>query len=234
LRKHLNNGVVGVGQWDPIVSPEDFYQAQAVLLNPARRTHPGRGGAVHLLSAIARCGACGGPMTVGKGRAHKGVRKSLYRCRHCQRIARGQASVDDLVTRVILARLALPDASDLLAEPDRADKAKAAAWRVQELGDRLNDAAGAYAAGVLTMAQLTTINAAVKPQLEEAQAEAASPDRSKVLGDLVSRDPAQVWQEISPDQRRAVVALLVDVTILPTRHGPKFDPRSIEITWTTS
>jgi DNA invertase Pin-like site-specific DNA recombinase len=224
--------VVGAGQWEPIVSPEDFYQAHAILSNPARRTHPAHGGRVHLLSTIARCGVCGGPVTVGKGRAYKGVRKSIYRCRRCQRVSRGQESVDDLVTRVILARLAKPDAKDLLVDGGQADKAQAAAWRVQELQDRLNDAAEAYAAGVITMAQLTTINTTIKPKLEEAQAEAASPSRAKVLGDLViSRDPAEVWEMLSADQRRAVAALLVNVTIMPTRHGAIFDPESVRIEW---
>jgi hypothetical protein len=168
---------------------------------------------------------------VGKGRVYNGVRKSIYRCRKCQRVARGQAVVDDLVTRVVLARLAKPDAKGLLVDHGVADKAAAAAWRVQELQDRLSDAAEAYAAGVVTMAQLATINASLKPKLEQAQAEAASPSRAKVLGELVSRDPAEVWQGMSADQRRAVVALLVEVTIMPTRHGPVFDPESVRIEW---
>jgi site-specific DNA recombinase len=223
--------VTAPGQWEPIVSPEEYHQAKAILSNPARRTHPARGGQVHLLSTIARCGACGGPMTVGKGTVYNGVRKSIYRCRKCQRVARGQAVVDDLVTRVVLARLAKPDAKGLLVDHGEADKAAAAAWRVQELQDRLSDAAEAYAAGVVTMAQLATINASLKPKLEQAQAEAASPSRAKVLGELVSRDPAEVWQGMSADQRRAVVALLVEVTIMPTRHGPVFDPESVRIEW---
>jgi site-specific DNA recombinase len=234
LRQYLGE-VVGPGQWEPILSAEEFHQAQAILSNPARRTHPGRGGRVHLLSTIARCGACGGPMTVGKAaRFYNGMRKSIYRCRQGH-VARGQVSVDDFVTQVILARLALPDAKDLLVDRGQANKAQAAGWRVQELQARLNDAAEAFAAGAITMAQLTTINTSIRPKLEEAQTEAASPSRTKVLGDLVaSRDPAKVWDEISPDQRRAVVALLVDVKIMPTHHGPNFDSEAIKITWRRS
>jgi DNA invertase Pin-like site-specific DNA recombinase len=231
--RQYHGDVVGPGQWEPILSAEEFYQAQAILSNPARRSHPGRGGRVHLLSTIARCGVCGGPMTVGKARSYKGNRKSIYRCRQAH-VARGQASVDDLVTRVILARLAQPDAKDLLVDRGQADTAQAAAWRVQELQDRLNDAAEAYAAGVVTMAQLTTINASLKPKLEQAQKEAASPNREKVLGELVSREPAEVWQGMSADQRRAVVGVLVEVTIMPTRHGPVFDPESVRIDWRQS
>ena len=82
------------------------------------------------------------------------------------------------------------------------------------------------------MQHLSTINAANKPKLAEAQTTAASPSRSKVIGGLVSeRDPAEVWATLSPVQRRAVVRLLVEVTVLPTRRGFGFDPDSIDITW---
>jgi DNA invertase Pin-like site-specific DNA recombinase len=52
------------GDWEPILSAEDFHQVEAILSNPARRTNPGRNGVVHLLSALARCGVCDGPMLV--------------------------------------------------------------------------------------------------------------------------------------------------------------------------
>jgi hypothetical protein len=223
--------VVGRGQWAPILSPEDFHQVEAILSNPSRRTTPGRDGLVHLLSVIARCGVCDAPVTVTKGRPYRGVAKRVYRCPRRVHVVRDQESVDDLVTHVILARLALPDAQELLAERGHADKAQAAAQRVQELQDRLNGAADGYAAGIIPMSQLTRINASIRPMLEQAQAEAASPSRAKVLGELVSRDPAEVWQGMSADQRRAVVALLVEVTIMPTRHGPVFDPESVRIEW---
>jgi site-specific DNA recombinase len=238
IRVHRAEGApraeaVSHGRWEPILSAEDFHQIEALLLNPARRTTPGRDGRVHLLSAIARCGVCDAPVRVAKDRPYKGKSASVYRCPRAH-VVRRQAHVDDLVTRVILARLALPDATKLLADPGNGDAAQAAARRVQDLQDRLNDAAEAYAAGAITLGQLTTINAAVRPKLAEAQTEAASPSRSKALGDLVSRDPARMWEEISPDQRRAVVALLVDVKIMPTRHGPNFDPEAIRIKWKTA
>jgi DNA invertase Pin-like site-specific DNA recombinase len=234
LRVH-HGEIVGAGKWEPIISADEFYQVKAILANPERRTTPGRNGLVHLLSVIARCGVCDAGVTVTKSRPYKGVSRRVYRCPRRVHIIRDQESVDDLVTQVILARLSRPDARELLVRPTRSDKTEAAVREAQELQDRLHDAAEGYAAGAITMAQLTTINAAIKPKLEKAQAEAASPSRAKVIGDLVaSRDPREVWERISPDQRRAVVALLVDVKIMPTHHGPPFDPDAIKITWRRS
>jgi site-specific DNA recombinase len=230
--REYHGEIVGPGRWEPILTAEEFYQAQAILTNPARRTTPGRDGLVHLLSVIARCGVCDAGVTVTKSRPYKGLSRRVYRCPRRVHIIRDQESVDDLVKHVILARLALPDAGKLLADRSRSDTTEAAARRAQELQDRLRDAAEAYAAGAVTLAQLTAINAVIKPELEEAQAEAASPSRAKVLGDLVAGpDPAEVWEKLSPHQRRAVVALLVEVKIMPTHHGPPFDPEAIKITW---
>jgi hypothetical protein len=135
---------------------------------------------------------------------------------------------------VILGRLSLPDAKDLLVSGDQVDKARIAAARAQELQDRLNGAVDAYGEGVIDLTELIRIRKSIKPKIEQAQADASVPSRAKVLGDLVSRDPAEVWASMSDDQRRAVVALLVDVTILPTRHGRGFDPESVRIEWRTS
>ena len=229
--------VAGPGTWQEIISAETFHQAQAILLNPARDTNPSRKGVVHLLSRIARCGVCGGKMIATKDttyqRRDQGEAQGVYRCETRQHVTRREDFVDDFVTRVILARLALPDARELLAEPGKADKAEAAARKMQELRDRLDEAAAAYAAGIIDMEQLTKINGAIKPKLAEAQTTAASPSRSKVLGSLLeaSKTPAEVWAALSPEQRRAVIRLLVDVRILPTRRGSGFDPDSIEITW---
>src|SRR5215212_118802 len=80
LRVH-HDEVVGHGQWEPILTPEDFHQVQAILCNPTRRTTPGRDGRVHLLSVIARCGVCDKPVVVGKSRPYKGKSNRIYRCR---------------------------------------------------------------------------------------------------------------------------------------------------------
>jgi DNA invertase Pin-like site-specific DNA recombinase len=222
--------VVGEGKWEPILTPKVYHQVEAILSNPARNTNPGRNSSVHLLSAIARCGVCDGPMVVGKSKPYKGKSKRIYRCRAAH-IIRDQEAVDDLVGMIIVGRLSMPDAADLMVEPGRADKAQAAARRVAVLQARMDDAAEGFAAGNITMAQLTKINAAVRPELEAAQSESVSPDRAKILGDLVTGDPAKVWESMAPARRRAVVDLLTEVRILPTRSGPRFNPEAVTVAW---
>ena len=76
-RRSLAPGVkLHDGNWEPLVSKEVFYAVQAILADPARKTtRPG--GVKHLLSGLARCGACGDPLRVHAG--HRG-RKPAYYC----------------------------------------------------------------------------------------------------------------------------------------------------------
>ncbi|MGV0785879.1 recombinase family protein [Mycolicibacterium sp. XJ2] len=222
---------VGQGKWEPIITESDFRQVVAILKNPSRVTNPGKNGKVHLLSVIALCGVCGAHVFVARGKAYKGRQYPIYRCRRAH-VIRDQARVDDLVTRLVLGRLAMPDAKDLLVEPVGADHAHAAAVELQQLEDRLTDAAEAFAAGAITLPQLTTITSAVRPRLEELQARSSSPSRAKVLDDLLmAEDPPTVWDAMTPERRRAVVDMLVEVRIHPTRRGAGFDPGAIEVTW---
>jgi site-specific DNA recombinase len=67
---------------------------------------------------------CGAPVVCASmsGAAAKGgERRLICRCREDTRgqVARDQAAVDDLITRLVLARLSRADARDLLAKDNR-------------------------------------------------------------------------------------------------------------------
>lgn len=55
-------GIVGRGNWDPVLDPEVWQAVWAHLTNPARKTNLVGSAPRHLLSGIARCGKCGEPL----------------------------------------------------------------------------------------------------------------------------------------------------------------------------
>lgn len=227
---------VGEGQWEPIVSLEDFRQVQAMLLNRSRVTNPGKSGKVHLLSTIATCGLCGAKMVVGRGKPYRGVSKPIYRCSARSHISRDMGQLDSFVSKLVIARMEKADIRSLMAEAQRRTKAtREATQKMQELEDRLKDAAEAFANGAITMAQLTTINASVRPALDKLRSESVAPDRVRVLGDLVSAtDPSEVWNAMTQERRRAVVSLLMTVTVMPLgKRSPLFNPDGVRIEWRT-
>jgi site-specific DNA recombinase len=225
LRTHKGTPV-GNADWPALVPSETWRAVQRVLADPARVTTPGRAGRLNLLSGIATCAHCQGPLRVGHSRATK-----AYRCATgC--VSRTRDLLERFITAVVVERLSRPDAARLLA-PDDDGAWEAAEQAAERVRQRLDDAAASFAAGNLTTRQLETITARLRPELAALEAAAAPPpDRSAVLGELVGAgDVAAVWERLSPDAQRAVVALLMDITVHRARRGPGFDPDGIQIDW---
>lgn len=222
---------VGRGRWAPILDEATLLQVKAVLTAPGRRTTPGRDGKVHMLSSIARCGVCDGPIIVARSKAYKGVTKPIYRCRDGH-ISRVQEDVDLHVAAVVVGRLSQPDARELLAAPSATGGAAKAIAEAELLRTRLSEAAEAYAAGVLTLAQLETVTRTLRPKITAAESMAADAGRVRVLDPLLTRDTEDAWLNLTPEQRRAVVDLLVTVTLHRSAvRGRYRNPETIEIQW---
>src|SRR3954466_15927029 len=227
LRVHRGQ-VVGEGAWPPIVERGRFEQLRAVLADPARKTSIGTA-AAHLLSGLARCGVCGAALRVSHNR-----RVPSYRCSERGCVIRRQADVDELVTRVVLGRLARGDAVELVT-PDRSSERVAALAEAEQLRGRLDLAADQYADGLIDARQLERITARLRPLLAAAEARARVVDDRPLLAGLVGAEDVQaVWQALPLSRRRAVVDLLMTVTVHRTRSGVRaFDPQAVQIQWRT-
>lgn len=236
LRVH-HGEIIGQGQWAPILERDTWEQVRLILTDPARTTNPGALSRQHLLTGIARCAipGCGAVMRVGKARPYKGVTEDVYRCKGASCVVRNQSKVDELVQRIICARLSRPDAVALLRQ-DEGDDGRDAKADVERLRIRLDVAAADYADGAIDSDQLRIITARLRPQIEAAERLVPSPARrTEVLAGLVGQpDAAQRWAALDVSVQRKVVDLLVDVVILPTRRGPGFDPESVRVTWKAS
>lgn len=226
LRVH-HGEIAGDGAWEPILTVAVWEQLRAVLADPRRKTSTSSA-AAHLLSGIARCGVCGGPIRAGRNRT-----VDSYRCADHSCVSRARASVDDLVTRVIVARLSRPDAVALLAPPDRSTAAQEAADEARTLRARLDNVADDYADGKIDRRQLERITARIRPQIDDAQNRARAVDDTPLLDGLLgAKDVAGAWDALPLTQRRALVDLLIEVTIMRAEQGARtFAPASVKIKW---
>jgi DNA invertase Pin-like site-specific DNA recombinase len=220
--------VVGPAVWPAIVSEETWRAAVAVLRDPGRRTAP-KSPAAALLTGCALCGVCRG--VVHGGATVRKVR--TYRCRdHYGHLARQAEPVEAYVTAVVLARLARPDAADLLVDRRRPDvdvlRGDAVALRA-----RLEELAAAFADGEVTRSQLRIGSAKARTRLAEVEAEMADAGRVSVLGPLLAAaDVAAHWEGMSLAARRGVVGALAEVVLLPPGRGVRtFRPETVQICW---
>lgn len=217
LRVHRGE-VIGAGTWPAIVDREAWEAAHALLTDPARRTSPGNAPA-RLLSGLMVCGVCGLP--VRSGGKHGGA--PVYRCSSGSHVVRRVELVDGLVESYVLRLLAreqvgAPTATR--AAPDQRGQADAVRVKLEALEDKYADGDLPRAAYLRNRDRL----AGRLAELERAEALA------RVPGPVEGVTPAR-WVSLPLDRRRAVVAFLVDVELMPvTRGGGHHDPELVKIT----
>jgi site-specific DNA recombinase len=229
VAKRVHRGqVVGDATWPALVDDTTHAVCVQRMSDPARRTNAGRG-VRHLLSGIAECGRCGGPMYV---LLNRGTRS--YTCRREQHLSRKEDDVDEVVVGAVVGRLARPDLQDVLAGPAPAEVEDARA-EVVEKRARLEGFYDAAARGELTPAALTRIEARLVPEIAAAESRARVALPSPLLAEVAGPKAEETWMRLTLEQRRELVALLCHVRILPMGRGRRtFDPASVEVTWRTS
>jgi hypothetical protein len=235
LRQHRGE-ILGRATWEPIVPEHQWRALVAILTDPSRRTSPGNG-VKWLGSGLYLCGRCGSGLRVqGAG----GNRTRAYRCpqRGGGHVTRAAAPLDEYVTAVIVARLARPDAVELLRpvaplvdlDALRTD-ATAARARLREIAEAMGD-------GDITMAEARIARERAQERLQRAEraiAEATIPSPLAALAGVP--DVAEVWPGLDLGIRRAVLDSLVVVTVKPMLgHRPQggpgyFDPGAVKIEW---
>jgi site-specific DNA recombinase len=231
MRVHRGQ-VVGRGDWEPVHDEDTHRRLVAALTNPVRRSSPGNA-VRYVLSGLARCGVCGGPMRVlvaGKG----GRKAATYVCQDGYHVRRQMEPLDEFVTRLVVGRLARPDAADLLGVADD-EEARQARQKAEALRARLDLAADSYAEGEIDGQQLARITKKLRPELERWEQAARAASTSPDLLDLATPDIAQRWESLPLARRRAVIDVLLIIRVLPStaRGGAaaRFDPESVRVDW---
>lgn len=246
VRTH-NGEPVAPGQWEPIIDRETHERVVATLTDPGRRSN-NRGTAVkYLLTSIATCGACGGPM-VGVAEHSYQVRARRadgtattrprtyprsYKCPHagCMGVSRRMDDVDSLVTRAVIGVLERDGVSVLGGDPTLAASARE---RVAALEARLALAADQYADDMITGEQLARITGKLRPQLAAEQEHLRAALPADGLGEFAGAGAGAAWEAADVVVRRRVLTALgvrVRVDRVGSGRGSVFDPESVHISF---
>lgn len=217
--------VVGPAEWPAILDDETFARLTVKFADPTRRTTRG-GTTKHLLTGIARCGVCGGPLRYASDRGRR-----LYACRsEGFHVVRGADYLDAYVVATVLERLGRPDAAELLTT-DPTDDVLAARAEAEQLRARITDATEQFIAGNLTGATLARIEGELLGRIADIERRARFIGLPTTVAELV--DAASVWDGLTVEQRseviRSLVVVRVDRVAVPGRKG--FDTESVSIEW---
>jgi DNA invertase Pin-like site-specific DNA recombinase len=226
--------ILGPGNWEPLVPEETWRAVHAILQDPARK--PPRGVRT-LLGGIARC-PCGNVVTAMP--SHTGQR--IYRCTPATRnrdwpgghVARQAGPVEELVEKVVIARMSREDAAGLLAVPDTGIDVAALREEAAAIRRNLEEMAADRAMGLISRAQMLAATGRGTARQEQISALIADASRENVLASLAgAADVAAEWARMDQSRQRAVITTLMTITLHSPGKGARrgFDPATVEITW---
>jgi site-specific DNA recombinase len=226
LRAH-KGVIVGKAVWPAIVDRDTFDGMVALLTSSGRRVGGARG-RKYLLSGLAVCGKCG--KTLGSAMPSKRGQEPRYHCKHCHGVARKIESVDNFVLDVVAERLSRNDAADLLVKRNAPDLAALRA-RATALREQQDAMAVAHSNQQVTLSQLIAFNESVNAQLAEIKAQTEDDGKARILKDVIGGDVRRKLDGYDLDRQRAIIDVLLTVTVLPGQARGKLRTELLPITW---
>jgi DNA invertase Pin-like site-specific DNA recombinase len=226
--------VVGKAQWPALVDETTWRGVVAVLSDPTRRTAPG-GPPRWLGTNLYRCHC--GELVVSKGRVHP--KMTVYVCSANAHLSRNAVEVDayvrDVVVGILVEKgkgLLVPEGTDEhLAELHNRDAALAA--KLGELGR-------SYTADLIDLPTLEAATVDIRHQRQVITEELSAMAAGSVLSGVAdAADVAKAYDACDLSRRRAIVDLLMVVTLKRSRRGRRagwqpgdsyFDPSSVTFT----
>jgi Site-specific recombinases, DNA invertase Pin homologs len=223
IRTYLGEEV-GPADWAGIVDEQTYRAAVRLLTNPERHVS-GDGKRVAMLSGIATCGkvtadgsVCGGRMTRAWRGGAKDSPKSypVYEC--VRRCATVQGEIADAyVSGYVLAALATIDTAP--PTNDAPESGKGLQEAAEGLRDRLTELATAYAAGQITIGQMTNATETLRAELAAVEDQMGGrevyrfDDAERVRHDWDGLDIAR--------QSQIIRTIIKSIVILPAGKGAR-------------
>jgi site-specific DNA recombinase len=227
-----------IGDWTPIVTPEEWKACVAVLeaRRDRRRNHDySRNHAKYLLSGIARCGECGAKMY---GKPDTGSsRRDVYRyiCPEreggCGGIKRIGPPLEALVEKLFLEdvrRSIGPAEKDDIDDTVYNDRLKELRDEIKEVMARRKPDHPKRISTTVAMDLLGDLEAEIADLTYKARAlTAAKVQRMQDAPALLSE-----WEDYTIDMKREGLRKSINAVVVnKTRRGARFDPDCVEIVW---
>lgn len=221
-----------------LVDPGEWHQLVALL--DARKRGPGTkpGKRIYLLTyGTGECGRCGDQFQAINYVANRatGAKVIKYTCLNAD-LARIAAPVDDLVNRVMMARLARDDAAQLFLRDD-AVRVEDVTPQIATRESKLLTLTEMFTQDLITRDQLAASTRELRAEIAELEAKITpiQPDMpASFVASITGAQAREGWARLDVAQRRYVMETIgLRVVITPVGRGRRtFDPRTVQFRWT--
>ncbi len=231
--------VAGLREWQgqkyparwPAILDEDTHERLVKLFaDPSRRAHV-VGRKQHLLSGIARCGKCEGPLYpagAGKGKS------ATYRCvtgpagKGCGGISVNAEILDEYVTGAVLDALESPRVQEAVRAGDDASAPRRAELleEIRKAQEKRAEARRDWAEDTIGKEDWLDIKQRTEARVAKARKEYDKLTGSvTVFGDIPASDMVRdAWEDWNTDRRRAAVKAVMNRVIVNPQAGRKGGP----------
>jgi DNA invertase Pin-like site-specific DNA recombinase len=216
-------------QWPALVSDDVFYAVRSLLTDPARTTRR-PGGARHLLTMLARCDVCGGPLSARFRRS-----KRYYQCRDAGCVSVPADELDGWAEAEVLGVLTSPRVvKRLLPPPADNVELRAARGEAARIRSEHNDLIAQVASGQVSATLAAGSEPGILARLKLAEAkvqELTAPAGLSQLIDLKGSNAVvtERWQAMPTEAMREVVRLLFAPGLLGVLSVASSNGRSVPV-----
>ena len=230
-RRHNGSALID-GNWPAIVDEETYWRAVAVLANPARKAQADQRGGIRpgrarwLLSYVASCGVCGGPLSV-KSLPRSGGPVAHYRC-YAGCVSAPLAWLDEMATVAVVRWCSESPLYEMLTRAGN-QEAQAARDEAQAERDRLADFEAQAVSGKIGPDSFARIAAGIEKRINELEARARELSAPPALRGLVSdkASPEERWEDINSrwngmplTAQRSVISTIFAPVLYPANGNP--------------
>jgi site-specific DNA recombinase len=219
-------------KWPPLVDEDTFWAVYRKLADPSRMTtKPHRPGG-RLLSAVARCGVCGGKFTVHKAKARRRQRDDVYTCKEKSCVGIYVGVLEEYVNEVMIRWLSHPETAAQLAGNGDSEAAALAHADLDRANAEHGELLRAAKRGRITLAMAEAMEQEILKRIEDARQRIDDAAAPPVLKGLIGEQAADGWDALTVPQRRQVIAAVADIRVHPVgRHGARQVPPRDRVEW---
>jgi site-specific DNA recombinase len=210
-------------QWPAILDADTHERLVKLFSDPSRRSHV-VGRKQHLLSGVARCGKCRGPLYPAGAR--KGKAAATYRCvtgpagKGCGGISVNAELLEEYVTGAVLDALESPRVQEAVRAGGDTDAPRRAVLleEIRKAQEKRAEARRDWVEDVIDKEDWLDIKQRTEARIAKARREYDKLTGSAtVFGDIPASDMVRdAWEEWNNDRRRAAVkAVMNGVTVNP-------------------
>ena len=223
--------------WPPLIDPGTFWSVQRQLADPGRMRWRVSNKPTHLVSGIARCGKCGGPMyskTLARDKRRAKPAAPVYACQQsgCQSICVNQAVLEEYVEDKIILWGSDPAVYAALIEADDSAAATAAHADVARFEAELEETRQLFDDGEMSPVMAARKEQKLLAQLEDATRRAREATMPKVLADNIGPAFAHRWVNVLDiPAKKQILRAVAEIKVNRIGSGRYHQPVADRVEW---